>query len=390
MKRKICVITSTRAEYGFFKPLLSEFKSNGNVQLELIVTGTHLEAKYGYTIEEILNDKIQPSALIRIIENDTPLGILGTMANAIQRVGEELQKLAPDIIVLLGDRYETIAIASAAVVLGIPIAHISGGDVTYGAYDDIFRHCLTKMSNLHFTNCEEYRKRVIQLGEQPDTVFSVGSLSLENIKNLQLLSVSEINNCLGIDVENTLLVTFHPITMEGATQNKQFEEVLQAISEQNRYDVLFTKANADTNASELNTILEQYQKKMPKKIRVFDSLGTLKYLSVMKHCVCVLGNSSSGILEAPSFKVPTINIGTRQIGRIQANSVVNCKAEKIEILNALDMISQKKFRGILENTVNPYENNNTARNIAEKICEYLENPIRIKKFHDLNCERYEV
>jgi len=378
--KKICVITSTRAEYGLLRPLMFEFKKNPNIETQIIATGTHLDKKYGYTLDEISNDGLKPDSCVEIIENDTQIGILSTMANAIKKIGEELEKLKPDMVVLLGDRYEIFAIASACVILNIPIAHISGGDVTYGAYDDMFRHSITKMSNLHFTSCEEYRNRVIQLGENPDSVFNVGSLSIENIKKLELHSKEQLNEELKIDVENTLLATFHPITMEKSTQKEQFSELLKALIEQKKYNVLFTRANADTNSSELNKILDNFVQIYPQKIKVVESLGVLRYLSAMKYCAGVIGNSSSGILEAPSFKIPTINIGNRQKGRLQANSILNCDAKQEDILKVIEKISSIDFINILRTTQNPYEGENTASKITEEIEGFVN---KIKEFYDI-------
>lgn len=383
MKKKVCVVTATRAEYGFFKPLMAHIKNSEKLELQIIATGTHLEEKYGYTLNEILNDGYNPDTCVKIICDDSRLGIISTMANATKKVGEAIEKLAPDMVILLGDRYETFAVASACVILGIPIAHISGGDVTYGAYDDMFRHCITKMSYLHFTSCEAYRQRVIQLGENPERVFSVGSLSVENILNIPLLSKEEIEKYLSCSLENTLLATFHPTTMEGSSQKEQFQALLNAIEEQTRYKVLFTKPNADTNREELNTVLEDFGGKYPEKIKVVESLGILRYLSTMKYCAGVIGNSSSGILEAPSLKKGTINIGNRQKGRICAESVINCPANKDEILNALNTLASEDFQQNLLTVISPYEGENTAKTICEKIEFFLSKDLDTKLFHDL-------
>lgn len=381
--KKICVITATRAEYGLLRPLIFELKNNPNIEIQIIATGTHLDKRYGYTLDEILNDGLNPNSCIEIIEDDTQTGILATMANAIKKIGIELQNLKPDMVVLLGDRYEIFAVASACVILNIPIAHISGGDVTYGAYDDMFRHSITKMSNLHFTSCEEYKNRVIQLGENPDSVFNVGSLSFENIKSLNFLSKEQINNELHIDISNTLLATFHPVTMENASQQEQFCELLEALIEQKQYNVLFTRSNADTNSSELNKILDKYIIKYPEKIKAVESLGVLRYLSSMKYCAGVIGNSSSGILETPSFKVATINIGNRQKGRIQASSILNCKAEKNDILKAIEKISSNEFKQTLKETKNLYESENTSKKIAQEIEIFVNKFNKIKEFYDI-------
>lgn len=381
--KKVCVITSTRAEYGILRPLIFELKKNKNQELQIIATGTHLEEKYGYTLNEILNDGIKPDACIKIINGDTKTGILSTMANATKKVGKALDELKPDMVVLLGDRYEIFSIAGACVVLNIPIAHISGGEVTYGAYDDMFRHSITKMSSLHFTSCEEYRRRVIQMGEDPERVFNFGSLSFENIKNIEFLSEEQLNKELKIDVKNTILATFHPVTMETSTHTGQLKELLEALTEQKKYTVLFTRTNADTDSSKLNAILDEYQSRFPEKIKVVESLGMLRYLSVMKHCVCVIGNSSSGIIEAPSFKVATINIGNRQKGRIQAQSIINCEAQKADILKAIDKISDKEFIQKLKETKNYYEGEDTAKNIAKEIDIFVNKLNTFKPFYDI-------
>ncbi len=378
--KKVCVVTTTRAEYGYLRTLIDYFVKDKNVEFQMIVSGTHLDKRYGYTIDEIKKDGIKPTACVEIMDNDSQTGVLNTMANAISKIGKALSDLKPDIVILLGDRYETFAIASACVVLNIPIAHISGGDVTYGAYDDMFRHSITKMSNIHFTSCEEYRNRVIQLGEHPERVFNVGSLSLENLRVTNFLSEKEINEQLGINISNTLLTTFHPVTMEKNSQSEQFNEVMKALSEQDKYDVLFTRANADTGSSELNKILDEYIKKYPKKLKVVDSLGIVKYMSAMKYCRAVVGNSSSGILEAPSFKVPTINIGNRQKGRLQAKTVINCEAKKEEILKVINNLPDKES---LKNFKNPYEQENTAENIYKNIIKYLKKGNFTKEFYDI-------
>ncbi len=378
--KKICFITATRAEYGYLKPLISLSQNEENIITQVLVTGAHLDKRYGYTITEIENDGIIPNACVEIIDNDSRQGILNTMANATSKVGEALQELSPDLVVLLGDRYEIFAVASACVILNIPLAHISGGDVTYGAFDDMFRHSITKMSNIHFTSCEEYRRRVIQLGEHPSTVFNVGSLSLANIKELSFLSEEELNKDLGIDCKNTLLATFHPVTMEKDSQKEQFIALLEALVEQNSYFTLFTKANADTGASELHEVLDAYVEKFPHKIKVVESLGVLRYMSMMKYCRAVIGNSSSGILEAPSFKVPTLNIGSRQKGRLQAQSIVNCAANKEAILNALQNLPTREE---LKHIISPYEQDDTAKKIMNILIDFISKEKSVKEFYDL-------
>ncbi len=378
--KKICIITASRAEYGYFKPLIKRLINNPEIDFQLIASGAHLDKRYGYTITEIFNDGITPSKCIEIIDNDTPQGTLNTMANAVSKIGEALIELKPDIAVILGDRYEMLSIASACVILNIPIAHIAGGDVTYGAYDEMFRHAITKMSSIHFTSCELSRKRVIQMGEQPENVFNTGALSLENIKNTELMKKEDINKKLGIDIENTLSAVFHPVTMEREHQEYQFTEVLEALTVQNRYFVLFTRSNADTGAGALNKILDKYAAKYPDKIKIADSLGSYLYLSVMKYARGLIGNSSSGIIEAPSFHTPVINIGNRQKGRMQAKCVFNCPAEKDAVLKLIENLPS---RYDLKDVKNPYEGENPSLVIMEEIIKYLNKGAVIKKFYEL-------
>ncbi len=383
--KKVCVVTATRAEYGLLYPLIARLQENRNLELQLLVTGAHLEKAYGETVKEIEKDGFVPDASVPIIVDDSPNGILKTMGNAVQYVGEALSTLKPDLLVLLGDRYEALAIASAAVVLGIPIAHLHGGEVTYGAYDEMFRHAITKMSHLHFTATEAYRNRVIQMGEEPERVFNVGALGVENILNMTLLSKEQLEQRLGFSIDNTLLATFHPVTMETVSQTDQFRALLEALEEQTTYKVLFTRPNADTNRNQLNVLLNDFAKKYPQRVKVVDSLGVLTYLSAMKYSVCVIGNSSSGIIEAPSMHVSTINIGNRQKGRICAESVIHCNPTKHEIKAALDKVGSDDFKSILKQIKNPYELKETSTKIVKQIEKFLESyNERCKMFYDID------
>ncbi len=382
--KKICVVTATRAEYGLLRPLMIDLRQSQKIQLQVIATGTHLEKAYGETINEIIQDGFEPDKCVSIIDDDTPIGVINTMSNAIKGVGEALQSLEPELLVLLGDRYETCAIASAAVVLGIPIAHLYGGEVTYGAYDEVFRHAITKMSYLHFTSTEEYRKRVIQMGENPQRVFNVGALGVENVLNIKPLSKKELENEIGFSMKNTLLATFHPVTMESISQESQFKALLDAIIEHPDYNILFTRPNADTNREQLNNMLDIYSNKLKSRIKVVESLGVVKYLSAMKYCAGVVGNSSSGIVEAPSMRVGTINIGNRQRGRISANSIIHCNAVKEDIIQALWQLSSSQFQDSLATIVNPYEGINTSKTIALQLQNAVMSEFKTKEFYDIN------
>jgi GDP/UDP-N,N'-diacetylbacillosamine 2-epimerase (hydrolysing) len=301
IKKKICFISSTRADYGYLRPLILAMQKSANLQPQLIATGTHFEEKYGNTIDEIRSD-LTPDAAVKIISDVAGIDVLQTMSNALLEVGKKIQQLAPDMVVALGDRYEMFAIAASCVALGIPLSHISGGDVTYGANDDIYRHCLTKMSYLHFTSCEKYRSRIIQLGEDPQRVFNVGSLSVEAAKNMKFLSQDELEKEIGFDLKKTMLATFHPVTNELESQTQQFRELLEAAISQQQFYFLFTAPNADASRENLAALLDDYAKKFPQKIKVVSSLGSLKYLSAMNYCVGVIGNSSSGILRHQASK----------------------------------------------------------------------------------------
>ncbi|SEU14312.1 UDP-N-acetylglucosamine 2-epimerase [Paenibacillus sp. NFR01] len=387
--KKVCVVTATRAEYGLLRPLMLKLKEAEELSFQLIVTGTHLETGYGHTVDEIIGDGFEPDALIPILEDATPSGILTTMGNAITKIGEALNLLRPDLLILLGDRYETLAVASAAAVLSIPVAHLYGGEVTYGAYDEMFRHAISKLSRYHFTSTEAYRHRIIQMGESPDRVFNVGALGVENVLGTPLLSKEELEKQLQFSMDHTLLATFHPVTMETMSQSEQFEALLEALEESPKYSVLFTRPNADTFRDELNDRLEQFAANQPGRVKVVDSLGVLKYLSAMKFSAGVIGNSSSGIIETPSMRVGTINIGNRQRGRISAESVIHVQADKQEIKEALRKLESTEFISTLQHVVNPYEGQNTSLTLVSLIHQAVNNDHSVaKEFYDLvhDCE----
>lgn len=383
--QKICVVTSTRAEYGLLKPLMWRIKKNPSLKLQIVATGTHLEEKYGNTVTEIEKDGFLIDRKVPIVCGDTPLAVIETMGKALIGIGRFFEELSPNMVVILGDRYEMPPVAEAAVVQGIPVAHINGGEVTEGAYDEMFRHALTKLSHLHFTSTEEYRCRVIQMGEDPNRVFNVGSLGVENILNLKLYSKEDLTRELLFEIdEKTLLVTFHPVTMEVALQEEQFKTLLDAFDERPQFKVIFTRPNADTGRDKLDTMLDRYVENRHNRCIVFDSLGAVKYLSTMKYCAGVVGNSSSGIIEAPSMHIGTVNIGNRQKGRIRAESVIDCAPNLQDIVSALDQLIDPSFRKALKNIKNPYEGDCPSARITEEICKYFESDYRLgKKFYDI-------
>ena len=383
---KICVVTGTRAEYGLLKPLIEKIDNDKLLDLKIIATGSHYSHKHGLTHQEIEADGFQISSKIALdLNDDTSQGVLASMGVLLENYSKEISKLAPDIILVLGDRYEIFMAAVAATVLKIPIAHIYGGETTEGAFDESFRHSITKMSHIHFTSTETYRQRVIQLGENPDAVINVGSLGVENIFKLKDISKNLLERELGIKLdENTIVVTFHPTTLENETAQTQFQELLNALNFIPEAKILFTKANADPDGLIINEMIDEFVVENRDRAVAYFSLGHEKYLSVIKHVGMVVGNSSSGITEVPSFYIPTINIGDRQKGRVQGPTIINCLPERKSILAAIE--KGKEIRGELIGSINPYEKENTSQEIFSNLKEaILNDKIKLKKsFYDVD------
>lgn len=381
--KKIAIVTATRAEYGLLTPLIRKVTESKDFILDLIVTGTHLSEKHGYTLDCILKDGFPVAHKIPILEKgNTPYDISVVMANAIKKFAACFQEDRPDMVVILGDRTEMLGVASAAMNERIPIAHIHGGEITEGAVDDCVRHALTKMSYLHFTSADVYRRRVIQLGEQPERVFNVGSLGAENILKAPLLTENEIRSAVGIP-ENMpyALVTFHPVTLEDCSAGKQAEELCKVMAAKDGYFYLLTKANADAGGDLINQIMEAFAHER-ENVSLKDSLGMISYLSALKYASFVMGNSSSGILEAPLMGIPAINIGDRQKGRLTAETVINCKAEYTEIVSAID-----KAERMPHVVTHIYGDGTTSAQIMSVLQEILTSPIEMKKkFFDVNYE----
>lgn len=382
---KVCIATGTRAEYGLLKPLIEKISADNYFRLQLLVTGSHLSPEFGLTYRQIEADGYNIDAKVEmLLSSDTAVGITKSMGLGMIGYADALKKLSPDLLIILGDRYEMLSVASTALIFRIPIAHIHGGELTEGAYDDAIRHAITKMSALHFTSTEVYRKRVIQLGEQPKSVFNVGAIGLDNFKSLNLLSKSDLENELNITFNQyNYLVGFHPETLSNFSIETQFEALLRAIDTQTDSFFIFTKANADTDGRIINQMIEKYVSTHPEKAALFASLGTLRYLSVMKQVTAVVGNSSSGILEAPSAQTTTINIGDRQKGRIQSESIINCEANKEDIISAFDKVKSEVFRNITKNVVNPYGNGNTSNQIIKVLKSVSIESLNQKTFYDI-------
>lgn len=387
MKKVISVLTATRAEYGLLKPLISKLNQVEEFDVRIAVTGMHLSKEFGLTYQEIIQDGFEIDKKIEILtEQDTPAAVSKSMGLALIKFGEYFEQLQPKLLIVLGDRYETLAICCASMNANIPIAHLYGGETTEGAIDESIRHAITKMSYLHFTSTEEYRKRVIQLGEAPDRVFTVGALGIENIMNTALLSKDELMRNIGIRTDKPyVMVTFHPVTLEKNSAKEQLMELLSACDSHSEFYYIFTKANADADGRSINSILDEYVADR-ENASAFTSLGMLRYLSALKYCTMVMGNSSSGILEAPSFGIPTINIGDRQKGRIQSKSVINCKPDEKAIIEAMDLACSSGFLSDLRDVKNPYGNGDTSNKIIEVVKDYLINErINLKKqFYNIN------
>lgn len=384
-KRKICIITGTRADWGLLSGIAKAINTRHDTQLQIIATNMHLSPKFGNTQVEIEQDGLKIDYRIPMpVENDTPALTVDAMAMCMSGMSKALETLQPHLIVILGDRYEMLIAASAALVFNIPVAHIAGGAASYGAIDESIRHAITKMSHLHFTETEEYRQRVIQLGEQPERVFNTGAIGVYNIKHLQLLSRKQLEDDLQTEIPtSSLFVTFHPATLDHERPAKQCRNLIAALDGIEGYKVFFSYPNSDTHGNEIIDIIEKAAKRNPAKYVVFPSLGQLRYLSMLQYMTAVVGNSSSGIVEVPSMGIPTVNIGMRQMGRIAASSVITCGTSTAEISQAIAQALSDDFRKMARTVTNPYEQPDTLQKIVEPLCNTPLDGITVKRFYDL-------
>lgn len=382
--RKICIITGTRAEYGLLYWLMKEMQSDASLELQIIVTGMHLSPEFGLTYKEIEKEFSINKKIEMLLSSDTPIGISKSMGLAQISFAEAYEDLSPDIAVVLGDRFEIFSAATAAMIARIPIAHIHGGETTEGAFDEAIRHSITKMSHLHFVATEEYRQRVIQLGEEPKRVFNFGAPGLDNIHNLHLLTKEEFEESIGFKLGmKNLLVTFHPVTLEQSTAKEQFQQLLFALDSLSDTHIIFTKANADTDGRIINYMIDSYVSANSNKSIAFTSLGQLRYLSALQNVDAVVGNSSSGLIEAPSFKIGTINIGDRQKGRIKAASVIDCTPDRDAIKNAIQLLYSPGFQKNLCDVCNPYGEGGSSKKIAGILHSHPLTQLLKKTFNDL-------
>jgi len=384
-QRKVCVVTGTRAEYGLLYWLMREIQLSKKLDLQIVSTGMHQSPEFDLTYKQIEKDGFTINKKVEmLLSSDTEVGITKSMGLGLIGFADALNELHPDLIVVLGDRFEIFAAVTAAMIAKIPVAHIHGGELTEGLIDEAIRHSITKMSQLHFTATEEYRKRVIQLGEHPNRVFNVGAVGVDNIKRLNLLSKCEFEESIQFKLEKkNLLITFHPVTLERSTSRQQFNNLLSVIDGLKETHVIFTKANADTDGRIINKMIDNYVKDHQSSAAAFTSLGQLRYLSAMQYVDGVIGNSSSGILEAPSFKIGTVNIGERQRGRVKASSVIDCAPTEEGITMAMDKLFDSRFAQSVKHTVNPFGDGGAAEKIVEIIeCTSLNNIVK-KKFYDI-------
>jgi UDP-N-acetylglucosamine 2-epimerase (non-hydrolysing)/GDP/UDP-N,N'-diacetylbacillosamine 2-epimerase (hydrolysing) len=369
VKRKICVVTGTRAEYGLLHRLLLILKSDPQIDLQLVVTGSHLSPSHGMTVDEIESDGFVPVAKLSVdLSDDSKLATVKAMADVTSQIAETLSNLTPDVVVLLGDRYEILATAQAALILDIPVAHIHGGEITSGAFDDSIRHAITKMSSLHFVAAQEYEKRVVQLGEQPSSVFNIGSLGVENALASKPMNKSDLSKALNVELESPiLLVTYHPTTRSTMSVTEEIDQVLSALENFSYSTIVFTGVNADPGNAELSSQIEKFVQRDPKLRSLHESLGQSRYLSLLNLCDAVVGNSSSGIIEAPAFGKPTVNIGNRQDGRLRADSIIDVGVTKQEIQTAIETALSPTWRERCAKTVSSYKSSNTAQRIADTL-----------------------
>lgn len=385
IKRKICVFTGTRAEYGLLKPLIDELKVLPSIELQLIISGMHLSPEFGLTYREIDTDGIDKLEKVEILlSSDTPTGVSKAMGLGLISYSEMLERLKPDLLIGLGDRFELLAIVCAALIHNIPTVHIHGGEVTSGAFDEAIRHAITKMSHLHFASTENYRKRIIQLGEHPKRVFNVGALGIDNLKRIKLLPKSALEVEIDFKLDRPyFVVTFHPVTLEKNESAKQVAELFKSLQNFPDHKIIFTKSNADNEGRTINSLIDDFVRKNKDRTKAYHSLGQLKYLSVLKYSEMLIGNSSSGIIEMPYLKKPTVNIGNRQKGRICPESVIQCASLSASITKAIKKGLSNNFKSKCMQRNNIFGIGNTSKKIM-KILTANNFSMQVKKdFFDL-------
>ena len=383
---KICVVTGSRAEYGLLSRLMQMIQEDSGLKLQVIATNMHLSPEFGLTYQEIEKDGFFINKKVEmLLSSDTANGTAKSVGLATIGFADAYEDLKPDLLLVLGDRYEILSAVTTALFYKIPVAHLHGGEITEGAYDDAIRHAITKMSHLHFTSTEEYRKRVIQLGENPERVFNVGAIGIDNIKHLKLLSRDVLERELQFLLkEQTILVTYHPVTLDENDTRMQFQCLLNVLNDRQDIRIIFTLPNSDTGGRVIIPMIQDFVKCNKDRAIAFASLGSLRYLSVLRCVSAVVGNSSSGIIEAPSFGIPTLNIGNRQKGRIVARSVLQCEISEQAIRAGLEIVLANSFLQLARSVITPYEQKNTAVKIRDVLKTYPLSPVIQKTFYNLN------
>lgn len=384
--KKVAVFTGTRAEYGLLFWLLKDIQSDPDLTLQLLVSGMHLSPEFGDTYKQIEKDGFQIDEKIEILlSSDSPVGTAKSMGLGVLGFADALSRLAPDVLVILGDRFEALAAAQTAMILRIPIIHLHGGEITEGAYDDAIRHAITKLSYLHGTSTDEYRNRVIQLGESPERVKNVGAIGLDHLNRGSFMTISELSESLNFDLTGPyFVVTYHPVTLGDESPEDSFQALLDALDEYPNHQIILTYPNADDGGRRIIPMLEAYAAKQPSRVLAIPSLGQIRYLSSVKHAAAVIGNSSSGIIEVPAFDVPTVNIGSRQKGRLAAKSVLNCEPSLASITEAISDAVKRNYKLDGETIINPYGQGDTSAQIIEMLKSLRFE--RSKAFHDLTLD----
>ena len=383
--RKICIVTGSRAEWGLLSGLARKIADDPELELQIIATNMHLSPEFGLTYREIERQGFRINRKVEmLLSSDTANATGKSVGLATIGFSDAYEELAPDMLLVLGDRYEILAAVSAALFYKIPVAHLHGGEVTEGAYDDAIRHAITKMSHLHFTSTEEYRRRVIQLGEQPERVFHVGAIGIDNIRHIALLDKKVLEEQLDFPFDRkTVLVTYHPETLDAIPVEEQFRNLLEALDGRQDIRILFTLPNSDTGGRIIIRMIEEFVVRNKQRARAYTSLGQLRYLSALRFVAAVVGNSSSGILEVPSFGKPTLDIGNRQKGRLAADSVVHCGVSGTEISEGLNRVLSDALAKQAACAQNPYEKEDTALEIWKVLKNYPLNGIVQKTFYDI-------
>jgi len=380
---KVTVFTGTRAEYGLLYWLMKDLYADDEIELQLLVSGSHLSPEFGETIHVIEQDGFKVNEKIEmLLSSDTPVGVVKSMGLGLIGYADALDRLKPDMLIILGDRFEAFAAAQAAMMLRIPVVHLHGGEITEGAYDDAIRHAITKLSYLHFTSTELYKNRVIQLGESPERVHNVGAIGLDHLKRSKLMAVDELADSLDFPLSAPyFLVTYHPVTLASEDAVLSFQALLAALDQFPGHQVIITYPNADDGGRRIIPLIESYASANPGSVLAIKSLGQVRYLSAVKQAECVIGNSSSGVIEVPSFGVPTVNIGERQKGRLAASSVINCEANKEAIYSSIAQAKGFNTPGFKSKVENPYGEGDTSQKIIKVIKETKFTSV--KSFYDL-------